>query len=223
MSSGIIKHIENTQRPLIGLEYIAILVNDDNTHFREFRCMACRVQVKSLLMRHILKHVESVEHQLTYLVSRIRVRFTPLKAIPYLVSFPIYFKQILHFPTVSGDLYRTHPPIKQRTVYVYAICDAIERTYGRMKPHCLKSDQYHRSQCPKMTHFDESMGDDFMEVLDKCRYNCNFSFTHTSMYGIWMFSFYFPARDLEGVCMVKFHSATITRRRETEVPNNNNG
>lgn len=78
MSSGIIKHIENTQRPLIGLEYIAIHISDDKTDFKEFRCLACRVQVKTLLMRHILKHVESVEHQLTYLVSRIRFRFIHL-------------------------------------------------------------------------------------------------------------------------------------------------
>lgn len=70
-------------------------------------------------------------------------------------------------------MYRTHPPIKQRTMYVYAICDAIERTYGRQKPQCLKGDQYHRAQCARMTHFDESLGENFMAALDKCRYVCN--------------------------------------------------
>lgn len=106
MSSEIIKHIENTQRPLIGLEYIALLVNDDNTYFKEFRCLACRVQTKSLLMRHVLKHVESVEHQLTYLVSRARFSFYFIQSDSICC---VFFNRIQTDSTFSVGFWRIVP------------------------------------------------------------------------------------------------------------------
>lgn len=190
MSKDIIEYINNTQRPLIGLEYIAILVDNDDTHFKEFRCLACRMNAKALLARHIIKHVESVQHQLKYLVSVfVRPSVRRINCPNFWLSCQNVIRfglfsffnniQILHFPSVSGELYRSRTPTKQRTVFVYAICDAIERTYGRKQPQCVPAKAYHNAHCARLTHFDENMGADFMDVLRKCRYNSNFSITLT--------------------------------------------
>lgn len=69
MSQDIMKYFNDIERPLVGMEYIAILIDDDNTHFTAFKCLACRINEKATLMRNIMKHIESVEHQLLYLVS----------------------------------------------------------------------------------------------------------------------------------------------------------
>lgn len=166
MSADIISSFLNTPRPLVGLEYIVILINKENTRFKRFRCLSCRLNTPVMSVDHILKHIESVEHQLMYLVSKIRCG-------PFVrwFTFLIYCKQTLHFPTVAGELYRTRPPIKIRIKFVYAICDAIERTYGRKDPQFLKAYEFHRARCIDHAHFTESNGADFIHVLWRCRRN----------------------------------------------------
>lgn len=92
MSSEINILIKNTQRPLIGLEYIAVLVNAENTSLERFRCLACRENVPVSSACHVLKHVESVEHQMTYLVSIIRFAHLSIRR-----QISIYFWVLLFF------------------------------------------------------------------------------------------------------------------------------
>lgn len=84
MSEALHTYINNTQRPLIGLEYIAVLVGSDDTYFKAFRCLACGVSEKTVLSRHIMKHVESVDHQLQYLVSECN---SDCQQFPFLCGF----------------------------------------------------------------------------------------------------------------------------------------
>lgn len=50
------------------------------------------------------------------------------------------------------------------------MCDAIERTHGRREPKCLRGPEYLRAHRSKLTHFDENMGEDFLDVLQRQRF-----------------------------------------------------
>lgn len=70
MSAEIKASIANNCKTLIGLEYIAVLIDPTDTHFCRFCCLLCRVNEKAVLALAIMDHIESDTHQLQYLVSR---------------------------------------------------------------------------------------------------------------------------------------------------------
>lgn len=70
MSADIKASIANNSKTLIGLEYIAVLIDPTDSHFSRFRCLLCRVNEKAVLAQVIMNHIESDTHQLHYLVSR---------------------------------------------------------------------------------------------------------------------------------------------------------
>lgn len=229
MSKGIIEYINNTQRPLIGLEYIAILVDNDDTHFKEFRCLACHMNAKALLARHIIKHVESVQHQLKYLVSVSFVRPNNCSILFFFIQLSKYHAFWFVFPFWQHSrFYIFHrflvnyievvrpPNIEQFLFTLFVMPSNVNMDESNhnvyQQKHIIMHIVYNwhismRIWEPILWMYYENADTIVISLFDFICWRTN----HWIFFFILFFLY--AAAELTGIAIVKLHAAAINRRR----------
>lgn len=162
MASALQEYFAASKETLIGLEYIDInIVDEDAPTLKAFACFACGCARNVSSPNEIIEHVNSIGHQMTYLVRR----KTPSTWIQCFTNRFLFRSQIFQFPKISQKIIKqVHPG--NRSECVLRICDQLESLNGRATPRLSDGYQFNRITNAIRTDHLREFEVELVEVID---------------------------------------------------------